>query len=209
MQFLRQFQNGIAGELRDLFFVTEVYSSALHFCRAGRADAGVVGAHAVKEETVHRIVFRKLAHHVLEVFAIGGIVTCRSHFRGRTLFREAMSVGGNAHPGRIAQKLLIAEASVEIRADPDAFSMAGFGDSAEQIKLQRRMPVTVFRIIIGIALIAACMPCQKIDPAFPEVVGEFFNIEVFSDVGNYRACVKIVKERILCLHDSTFLQISK
>ena len=79
----------------------------------------------------------------------------------------------------------------------DAFSMAGFGDSAEQIKLQRRMPVTVFRIIRGIALIAACVPCPEVNPAGLHLIRECLHIKFRPDIGDCCWCVEVVEQPVL------------
>ena len=165
MQFFGQLQNGMTGEFRDVFLTPVIESEPFHFRHAGRADAGVVRTHAVKEKAVDRIIFRQFAHHVFQVFPIRRIVTGGPHFRRGSLLGHGVAVRCDPHPARIAQQFLIAEPAVEICADPDPFPVAGFGDLAQQIELQRRMTVAEFGVVIGISLVAAGMPGQEINPA--------------------------------------------
>ena len=61
------------------------------------------------------------------------------------------------NPERFAMmnQLLVAEMAVEIDAEADSLPAARLPETPDQIKLKRRMASPDFRVIIGIALIAA------------------------------------------------------
>ena len=59
---------------------------------------------------------------------------------------------------------------------------------------------TLATVIIGIALIAPCVPCQKIHSAGLQFIRKFFHIEIFPDIRNHCAGVKIGKEGISAFH---------
>ena len=94
-------------------------------------------------------------------------------------------------------QFLITQVSVEIDAEKDSFSAAGFSEFTDEVEPERRMPQPQFRVVVGIALIAACVPCQEVNPAGLHLIRECLHIKLCPDIGDCCWCVEVVEQPVL------------
>ena len=148
-------------------------------------------------------VFQQFPDHVHEMVPVGGVVAGGPQTGGE----EAPFVIGvigiplefDVHPVPVLEKLFVAEMAVEIYAEGDPLPAAGLSDGADHVEFQRGVPFPVTGVVIGVALIAPCVPSEKIHFAGFQLIGEGFRIEICSHIRDVRRGVKIVKESVIRL----------
>ena len=101
-------------------------------------------------------------------------------------------------------QFLSAEISIEIYAELNPLSSACLPDGADHVEFQRWMARSETGIVIGIALIAACVPSQEIHTGGIHLIGKCLRIEFRSDIRNFGSGVEVVKQSVFELFHPSF-----